>query len=390
MGLLAGYALKAQCLNPRVWDGFQFRHSCYNDIIPLYAGRNLNQRRFPYLDSTAATRANRTDVEYPVGTGLYMGDVALTVSTTNSFFNANAVGLAIMGIATTVCLAMLAADKRRVLLYALGPAVVLYAFHNWDLLAVGPMALALYAYWKGRDGWAGFALGIAAATKLFPAFIVPALLIGSWKRTRRAPWALAGAFVAGAAVLNIPVMIANFPGWKYPWDFQSTRTANFETWAFMLFRHLAPEHQKWFFNGGFVNLVSGAAFVAGATVLLAIELRRERARPYAVSFALLLWFLVTAKVFSPQYALWVLPFFALLRMPWWSYVAFAITDAAVWFAVSGYFLGGSANHRLWILEITVWARYAVLLVLLGLSLFVEENVAEPGAEPLSAPVPLTA
>ena len=390
MGLLAGYALKAPCLTPRVWNGFQFRHSCYSDILPLYAGRNLNTRRFPYFDSTAATRANRTDVEYPVGTGLYMGDVAMTVTTANSFFNANAIGLALMGILTTVCLARMAADRRRVLLFALGPAVVLYAFHNWDLLAVGPMAVALYAFWRGRDGWAGFALGIAAATKLFPAFIFPALLLGSWKRSRRAPRALAAAFVGGVAALNVPVMLANFPGWKYPWVFQSTRTANYETSWFMLFRHLSPEHSKWFFDSSFVNLVSGALFVAGATVMLAIEARREHARPYALSFALLLWFLVTAKVFSPQYALWVLPFFALLRMPWWSYVAFAVTDAAVWFAVSGYFLGGSANHRLFILEITVWARYAVLLLLIGLSFIVDELVAEPRLLERVAPVPLTA
>jgi len=139
-----------------------------------------------------------------------------------------------------------------------------------------------------------------------------------------------------------------------------------------------------------VNLVSGALFVIGAAVVLAIEFRRERPRPYAVSFALLLWFLVTAKVFSPQYALWVLPFFALLRMPWWSYVAFAVTDAAVWFAVSGYFLGGSATYRLRILEITVWARYAVLLALIVLSHFVDELVADPGSEVTVAPVPLTA
>ena len=390
VGLLAGYGLKAQCLNPRVWNGFEFRHSCYSDIVPLYAGRNLNARHFPYIDSTAATRANRTDVEYPVGTGLYMGDVALTVTTVNSFFNANAVGLAIMGLLTTLCLARMAADRRRVLLFALGPALVLYAFHNWDLLAVGPMAVALYAYWRGREGWAGFALGIAAATKLFPAFILPALLLASWKRSRQAPWALAGTFVAGAAILNIPVMMANFPGWKYPWDFQSARTANFETSWFMLSRRLGPEHQKWFFDSSFVNLLSGALFVVGAGVLLAIEAMRKRARPYATSFALLLWFLVTAKVFSPQYMLWVLPFFALLSMPWWSYVAFAVTDAAVWFAVSGYFLGGSANHRLWILEITVWARYAVLLMLIVLSHYVAELVVDPGSEVQAAPVPLTA
>jgi uncharacterized membrane protein len=382
--------LKAQCLNPRVWDGFQFRRSCYNDVLPLYSARGLQAQRFPYIDSTAETRAAQQDLEYPVGTGLYLGNVAKTTTTPNSFFNANAVGLALMGIATTFVLAAMALDPRRVLLFAIGPAVVLYAFHNWDLLAVGLTALALYAFWREAYPWAGFLLGLGAATKLYPAFVLPALLLAVWKNRRRVPWAMGLSFVLGAAVLNVPVMLANFEGWKYPWDFQSMRTANFETSWFMLYRHLSPEHAKWFFDSSVVNLFSGGLFVFGAALLLALEARRRVVRPYALGFAIVAWFLVTAKVFSPQYALWLLPFFALLRMPWWSYVAFAVTDAAVWFAVSGYFLGGDTDWRLWILELTVWARYAVLLGLIVLSRRVEELVHEPGTELQTAPVPLTA
>ena len=390
VGLAAGYALKAQCNTPRVWDGFQFRHSCYNDVLPLYSARGLQARRFPYVDSTAASRAAGQDLEYPVGTGLYLGNVAGTTSTPNSFFNANAVGLALMGLATTFALTAMALDPRRVLLFAIGPAIVLYAFHNWDLLAVGLTALALYAFWREAEPLSGFLLGLGAATKLFPAFVLPALLLAVWKNRKRVPWALGVSFLLGAALLNVPVMLANFEGWKYPWDFQSMRTANFETSWFMLYRHLSPEHGKWFFDSTVVNVWSGALFVLGAAVLLSLEVRRKAVRPYALSFALIAWFLLTAKVFSPQYALWLLPFFALLRMPWWSYVAFAVTDAAVWFAVSGYFLGGDTEWRLSILEVTVWARYAVLLGLIVLSRRVDESVREPEPEREPAPVPLTA
>ena len=63
-GLAAGYAVKAQCLN-RDWDGVQFRRLCYNDALPLYFGRRLNEKRFPYIDSTPATRAAQQDLEYP-------------------------------------------------------------------------------------------------------------------------------------------------------------------------------------------------------------------------------------------------------------------------------------------------------------------------------------
>jgi len=363
-------------------------------VVPLYFGRGLQEKRFPYIHSTDQTRAAGQDLEYPVGTGLYVGTVAKTVDTPTGFFNANAVGLTLMGLIAAALLAAIALEPRRVLLYAIGPAMILYAFHNWDLLAVGMATLAMYAYWKGADGWAGLLLGLGAATKLYPAFLLPALALGAWKRSSRPPWGMGLAFAGGVAALNVPVMIANFPGWKYPWDFQSMRTANFETSWYMIFRHIGG---SWFTDPGRVNFISAAVFGSISVVLIVLEALRPRPRPFALGFGILVAFLLTAKVFSPQYALWLLPFFAVLRMPWWSYVAWAVTDAAVWISVSAYFLAiqlhsGDPATRLNILEVAVWARYAVLLLLLVLSTQAEELVREPdpGSGSRIAPVPLTA
>jgi uncharacterized membrane protein len=163
----------------------------------------------------------------------------------------------------------------------------------------------------------------------------------------------------------------------------------------MIFRHIGG---SWFRPGSnVVNGISGLVFVGMSAVLIVLEALRKRPRPFALGFGILVAFLLTAKVFSPQYALWLLPFFALLRMPWWSYVAWAVTDAAVWVSVSAYFLAiqlhsGDPATRLNILEIAVWARYAVLLLLLVLSRRAEELVREPdpGSGLESAPVPLIA
>ncbi len=380
VGLAAGFLLKQPCASGAWEDGRQYRRLCYSDIVPLYGARGLAEGHFPYLDG---------NLEYPAGTGLYVGLIAQVTSTLVSYVNANSIGLALMGLVAAGALAAMARDPRRVLLFALGPPLILYAFHNWDLLAVGLATLGLYAFWRGRDGWAGFALGVGAATKLYPAFLLPAIGLAVWKRDGKPPRRMAGAFVLGAALLNVPLMIANFDGWKYPWDFQSRRTANFETLWFMLYRDGGG---SWFSNAGLVNLISGAAFVVGAGALLFAESLRERVRPYALGFGILIVFLMTAKVFSPQYALWLLPFFALLRLPIWSYVAFAVTDAWVWISVSAYFLAiqhgsGDEAFRLGVLEYAVWARYGVLLVLLFLSRRADELIAEPVQ---AAPVPLSA
>ena len=385
-GLAAGYALKAPCASGQWEDGRQYRRLCYSDIVPLYGARGLAERQFPYIDA---------DLEYPAGTGLYVGLVAKTVSTLVAYVTANAVGLALMGIGTGAILAAMARDPRRVLFFAIGPPLILYAFHNWDLLAVGFATLGMYAFWRGADGWAGFALGVGAATKLYPAFIVPAFALAAWRRDGRLPWRIAGSFALGWAALNVPLMLANFDGWKYPWDFQSSRAPNYETSWFMGFRHISPDYRgltTWYPT--FANVASGALFVLGGGILLWLEYRRERVRPYALAFGLVVMFLLTAKVFSPQYALWLLPFFALLRLPIWSYIAFVITDAAVWIAISAYFLAiqhgsGDPTFRLDVTEVAVWARYFVLVILLFQSRRVEELVAEPGPRGVAAaPVPL--
>jgi uncharacterized membrane protein len=370
-GLGAGFALKAPCA-PGDWDGKQYRRLCYSDIVSLYGVRGLSEGRFPYLE---------TELEYPAGTGLYIGLVAKTTTTLVSFVFANAVGLALMGLGATLALAAIALDPRRVLLFALAPAMVLYAFHNWDLLAVGLTCFAMFAFLRRAYGWAGFLLGLGAATKLYPAFLLPAFGLVVWRSDRR------------SAVL---LMLANFDGWKHPWEFQSSRGPNFETSWFMLQRHFATGSSFWSTSyASVVNWISGATFVVGAGVLLALESRRERVRPFALSFGIVALFLLTAKVFSPQYALWLLPFFAVLRLPMWSYAAFAVTDAAVWIAVSSFFLAlqyhtADPAFRLSMLEVAVWARYAVLVVLLVLSRRAEELVLEPGFASEKAPVALTA
>jgi hypothetical protein len=84
-------------------------------------------------------------------------------------------------------------------------------------------------------------------------------------------------------------------------------------------------------------------------------------------------FLVTNKVYSPQYGLWLLPLFA-LALPdlgriraIWLFVAFEVTDVAVfvtrftWFNVVQY---GGGGAPFWAFETAVLTRVAVLIVCL--------------------------
>lgn len=354
IGLVSGFLLKNQCTQ-HDWDGFEFRRLCYNDIQALYTDRALYEGRFPYLE---------TDLEYPVGTGLYVGATGKATLDERSFFNLNALGLAVFATIATLAVGAMASDRRRLLLFALSPTLVLYAFHNWDLLAVGFTALALYAYNRRADGWTGALLGLGAAAKLYPAIFLPVLALTRWRETGRIPRKMVGMATTSFLLVNLPVLLANFEGWLYPWRFQSTRAPNYETHWYFFFRVFADDQAAERY-GSLVALLSAALFVITAAFLIRAELRRARVRPYALCMGVLILFLLTGKVFSPQFMLWILPFFVLIGIPWYGFVAFALADTIVWIAVASFFLAnvhnsGDPNFRLGLTFAAVFVRYGVL------------------------------
>jgi hypothetical protein len=372
LSLALGYALKHPCV-AQPWDGRQYRRLCYTDVLAIYYARGLiGDRTFP-----------PAEVEYPAGTVLYLGVANLASESDAGFMQANAVGLAIAGFVTTAALVPMAKDRRRVLLFALGPPVVLYAFHNWDLLAVALGVVGLLAFSRRSDGWSGFLLGLGAAVKLFPALILPALLLARAreKNARGVLFLLLG-FAAGYEIPNLMMLILEPEGWRVFWTFQADRGPNFETWWFMAFN----EHLGGVPAAGTINIVSALMLAAFATGFVVLDARRERSRPYVLGFTLVVSFLLVTKVYSPQYSLWLLPFFAILAIPWYGYVAFVVSDAAVLVSISAYFaaisLGtGDPDFRLLLTEIATWARYAVLLWMLWLAWRSREEVVVTAPQP---------
>lgn len=390
----AGFTIKDRCTT-HAWDGFQYRSSCYNDIFALYSFRGLHEEPFPYVHGDGKLSDNdgqseAGDLEYPVGTGYLVGVVALVVDNGQAFFRTTAIILAALALAGAALLVRMAHDRRRVLFFALGPSLVLYAFHNWDLLAVALLCAGLFAFRRGSDGWTGVFIGLGAASKVFPGLILPALVLsrvkdvgaGPWRA--RVPWKMIGWAAISFVAVNLPILLIAPKGWALPWVFQSTRFPNFETWGYMLYRHGATVWPTGFWSEtypAFTSYASAAMFAAGATLLLLREWRHEGpSRPYATSMQLMMLFLLTAKVYSPQFALWVLPFFVLVEISWIGYGWFAVTDAAVWFAISKFFIayqigGGSGDPELVVLEFWVYVRYAVLAGLILVAGRARENVA---------------
>ena len=342
--LVAGSCLKSGVAG--CGDGVRWRTDvCYTDIYPLYAIRGLDRGQVPYLDAFN---------EYPPLTGALMWLTALPVDGAQAYLDVNMLVLGIAGLLAAGLLGDL--GDRRALLFAASPVLALYAFHNWDLAAVLAMVTGVWCWARGRPGWAGASLAIGACLKLFPALLLPALVAERLAAGDRRGAVRAG--VAAAVVIlaiNLPLALADPSGWWAPFRFQGDRApgTSATVWSRGL-PHLSTHA---------VNLLALALVVACGAVALAVALRRGRGY-LGAGAATLCVAVAVAKLGSPQYALWVLPLFALLRvrLGWW--IAFTAVEWVRWqatFAVgwAGLSLGTADD----VARLAVWGRAGLLLAL---------------------------
>jgi hypothetical protein len=400
--LLAGYANKARCVGPefdaqgRSTPDFVLRSNrdvCYSDIQKLWLGRDIDRHVFPYLTGsiTPDGELRGGTVEYPVLTGLLMWLGAVPAHTDGAFLFFSALLMAPFGLLTGALLGRLA--RWRALLWALGPPLVLYAFHNWDLPVVACAVGAVYAVhaWPtarplaDRAVVAAVLLGLGFAFKLYPgAFVVPLALLVLTAPGRGAPLDRRGALrvvvaaVATVVLVNLPFAAGGYEGWRASFTFQELRKVDITTnsiWYWGLRPYSEPDDPV--FQAA-VDRLSPALVLLSFAVAVGVGWWRWRRSgdggPYpwiGVSAAMLCGFLLLHKVHSPQYTLWLLPFFVLLRLHGGWIAAYLVADLAMYVGIFRLFyllnaradVGIISGFTVQAVAIGVWGRAALLVAL---------------------------
>jgi hypothetical protein len=87
----------------------------------------------------------------------------------------------------------------------------------------------------------------------------------------------------------------------------------------------------------------------------------------AVGLGVVALFLLTSKVYSPQYALWAAPLLTMLTVPWRYVIAYLGAEVAVLVAGFNWFTVIDQPDPAWLgaLEAFVWLRALTLVLLLG-------------------------
>ena len=326
-----GVAQKAPCASGDWNDGKQYRLLCYTDVVPLLGTEQLDNGRLPFLNPCRHTDFNCD--EYPVLT-MYLLRATAWVSGIHyaSFYFVNAFVLGVCAVVIAFCLWRMAG--RRALWFALAPTLLLYGTMNWDLFAVALATAALLAFAARQDEWSGAFLGLGAAAKFFPALLVPSLLFQGLRdrepdRSVRIIWWSVGSWAA----TNLPFAIVAMGAWWEFFRFNAKRIPDFDSaW------YLACDHHLWCPSVKVVNTASAGLFVTVVAVVWWWKRRRTPAfSRWTLGLPILVAFLLVNKVYSPQYGLWLLPWFALVLTDARWFVAFELTDVAVFLTRFRYF-----------------------------------------------------
>jgi len=388
--LALGWSTKAACLqstgtgtgDQRVanWENQRaYYELCYSDTVPLYGAELLSQGKFPYKSSwieTDASGAPQTGydgqpavryMEYPVLTGVYQYAsmaVAKTYTALSKliplpvvaevvmFFNVAAFGLALAWLATVWATAGL--SGRRIwdaALVAASPVVIFQIFTNFDALATALAMGGLLAWARRKPMLAGVLIGLGAAAKLYPLlFFGPMLLLGLRTGRVGALARTAGTAATTWLLVNLPVLVLFPRGWSEFFRLNTRRGDDMDSLynvvkSFTGWRGFDPKLGFWE-PPTVLNTVVAVSFAlccaAIAYVVLTAPRRPRVAQPV---FLVVAAFLLTNKVWSPQFSLWLVPL-AVLALPHRRILlAWMTIDALVW-VPRMYYLYGNPNRGL--------------------------------------------
>jgi uncharacterized membrane protein len=387
MGVLAlGLLQKAPCATSDWSDGRQYRLLCYTDLVPLYHTERMNTGRLPYLDPCpeAATACD----EYPVLTMYFMRLSAwLSGNSSGSFFVANAALLSLLALVTAWLLHEL--TRNRALYFVLAPTLLVYAFINWDLLVIALATGATFTFFRGRDRATGILLGLGTAAKLYPVLLVLLFCLDRWKKGEKRRAGEIAAWSAGAwAIANVPFAVAAGDSWATFFTLNSDRPPDY-TSLWYTACHRITDNTTCLWSPHVINALSLVAFASVAGVVWWTRRRRTPDFPrWTLAFPLIVAFLLTNKVYSAQYSLWLLPWFALVLPSLRLFVAFEVADIAVFLTQFSWFGAASREHGvpgfngfagppLGALELALVLRALVLVACLVAWVRREEEPAHP-------------
>ena len=270
----------------------QYIHACYSDVPSLFGARALDQNKWPYASDT-------NSVEYPVLTGVVMFATAVLADSPITYFNINAIFLALL----FVGLVLLTRKIKPEFFYLLplAPAMVASLYINWDLWAIITMMLAIYWFDRESYTYSALAIGISISTKFLPLFLLIPITFILWRQKRiKEFFRYLATTIAIWLAINLPIALTTPTGW---WRFYKLNLERGADWgsAWLALSQLGLNLKN-------LNYLAILFLLLGITAItIFFFILKATPTLASIAFIVLATVMVASKVYSPQYVLWLTP-----------------------------------------------------------------------------------
>ncbi|RTK98834.1 MAG: DUF2029 domain-containing protein [Proteobacteria bacterium] len=310
-----------------------------------YCWSNYLNHNFPYPS------------EYPAGIQLIFRGLFLIPELKDNFAYYMAIMAVIFLIITlliSIILLKLTIPTRKILCFwLLAPSFLFYNFWNLDIFPILTMLLAFYCWQRNDHFLAIIALALGTTLKVFPIFVLPVYLLSVDKKHGLR---LLLIFVLSWLLMNLPLMIVNWDAWIFPysWQIQNnySRTIQDGSWTWLLYVLLNPLGY-----GGLVGKISLILFASGYAILMTKY--RDLTLDTKIVVVMIM-FLLTDRVYSPQYDLYLLSALVLFSGKTKLYQFYLLEIPNL---LQGLFLFFFKNHAI-LLQLLLLCKYCALILML--------------------------
>lgn len=344
-----GWTQKLPCRTEGYGPGnhLAYTRMCYSDVHVAWTSERLDEGKLPYRDHP---------VEYPVLLGAMMALAAVGAHSAAQFFDHTSVLLLVAALTVSATTAKLVGPERAraAAMVAVAPGMILHGTVNWDLAAAALAGAALLAWARRRPGLAGVALGLGGALKLYPLLFLLPLLVLCLRRRQVRAWgrAFVGAAATWIACNGLVFAVAGSFSWAENQPARNAvlrffllsrdRPADWDSVWFVLQEVMkrVTDDPAWAFSVPAVNLLSAMALIV-AMAALAMLLWRSPSVPQVgqAVFLAVAVFLLTSKVFSPQFTIWLIPLAVMARVRWLPFLGWQVVEVGFTMARFLYFDG---------------------------------------------------
>jgi uncharacterized membrane protein len=378
----AGYWLDSACRNTNWASPQRYEHLCYTDIHPYFSLKGFSEGIVPYLGNAKPEQR----VDAPVLVGLFMELSARITSVINgiwpsedhavAFYNVTVVLLFIALLVVVITTVKTVRNRPwDAAMIAVAPMMILAATISWDLIAIAFVALAFWAQGRNRTVATGLFLGLALCSAIYPIAVVIALLLiairtKEWNRIMN----LVGITAITWVVINVPFALAHYDGWVVIYRHAIETGAELGSAWYALVQLGGPT-----FSTTMLNAMSVMLFLVAVAGIAAITVRAPKTPRLAqIAFLTVAAFALTAKGFSPQFSLWLIPLAVLARPRWRDFLIWQACEVtyfiAVWWFLAGYNVEGAKGLT------PQWYALATIVHILGTLYFayrVIEDINQP-------------